>query len=78
MKVRTWLPVFASARFELEIDEEEWNKMTVEQKHLIFLGQCYPTGGLCCQCSDDISCDLDIDSGGLSEDPQDFVFEVEE
>lgn len=78
MKVKTWLPVCASACFELDIDEEEWNSLTDEQKHTAFLEQCYPTGGLCHQCDNHITCDMDIDESGLSEDPQDFHFEVEE
>lgn len=78
MKVTAWLPVYASACFELEIDSEEWKQMTDEEKHIKFMAECYPTGGLCHQCAGEINCDMDMDVSCLSEDPQDLEFEEEE
>lgn len=78
MNVTAWLPICASANFEIDVDKDEWEKMTVEEKHEMFLRDAAPVGYLCHHCSGEISSDLEIDQLTLDACPMDVEFEVED
>jgi len=64
MKVSTYMPIYATARFEIEIEKEEWDRKSDEDKLVWFLNQMECDNCICCHCSDFLDTDLvPTDSG---------------
>jgi hypothetical protein len=78
VKVKAWLPISASANFEIEVDKDEWEKLTAEERHERFMREAHPVGFLCCHCSGEINSDLEVDELALDACPTNLDFEVEE
>jgi len=57
-KIKIWLPIYASALFECEVETEHRD---IEDVCDDFLEDCKPIKGLCWHCGNNISTDMVID-----------------
>jgi hypothetical protein len=79
MKITAYLPIYASAKFELEVDKETWNALSIEEKTELFMTSSEVVSGcLCYSCADNLETDFVVDETALDIDPTDFHFSEEE
>jgi hypothetical protein len=79
MKITAYLPIYASARFELEVDKETWNALSVREKTELFrTGGEVVSGCLCWSCSGNLETDFVINDTAPDIDPTEFHFSEED
>lgn len=75
MRVFAMLPIIASGKFHIEIDEKDWNSMSDDEKQIYFLDNYMASESkLCFQCHKFLDTNFDIDYTSLDLDPSDIKF----
>jgi hypothetical protein len=74
-KITGWLPVYASAKFEVEFDTDGMSEAEIADK---FRDEAEPVGRLCHQCSDEIETDFTVDWDAANEDIDFDSLEIED
>ena len=62
-KIRAFLPIFAEGMFSID-KPDDWDEMKQVEKELYFLNTCMRTANICCQCSNVIQTDFEVDLEG--------------